>query len=229
MIWSSRIHQSHSITRSPILMFVDEVDIHVDGGQRRTRLPGVPPREVRAARRTERRRRRSRRLGLHRRQPAHQHPHQLPLSPRVRAPSAATARPGLELHRAERRAISSCAVPDRHAGLREDRRPGRAAAVCSPISRRKASASWSRSGGRGGMGNARFATSDQPRAAQGPAGRAGRRQGSAARAEAARRRRPGRLPERRQVDAHRAHLRGAAEDRRLPVHDADAEPGRRAV
>ena len=51
-------------------------------------------------------------------------------------------------------------------------------------------------------------------------GEPGEDQGSAARAEAARRRRPGRLPQRRQVDADRAHLGGAAEDRRLPVHDA---------
>ena len=60
------------------------------GRQRRPRLSGVPPREVRAARRPERRRRRPRRLGLRRRQPAHQHPHQLPLPSRVRRPSAAS-------------------------------------------------------------------------------------------------------------------------------------------
>ena len=35
------------------------------------------------------------------------------------------------------------------------------------------------------------------------------------------------FPERRQVDAHLAHLGGAAEDRRLSVHDADAESRRR--
>ena len=67
----------------------------------------------------------------------------------------------------------------------------------------------------------------QPRAAAHRAGRARRGTVPAAAAEAARRRRPGRLPERRQVHADLAHLRGAAEDRRLPVHDAHAEPRRR--
>ncbi len=36
-------------------------------------------------------------------------------------------------------------------------------------------------------------------------------------------------PERGQIDADRAHLGGAAEDRRLPVHDPHAEPRRRAT
>ena len=39
---------------------------------------------------------------------------------------------------------------------------------------------------------------------------------------------PGRLPERGQVHADLAHLGRQAEDRRLPVHHAHAEPGRRA-
>ena len=82
-------------------------------------------------------------------------------------------------------------------------------------------------GGLGGRGNAQFATLDQPRAAQHAAGAARRREGSAAAPEAARRRRAGRLSERRQVDADLAHLGGAAEDRRLSVHDAHAEPRRR--
>ena len=55
--------------------------------------------------------------------------------------------------------------------------------------------------------------------------RAGRvRRGALAppRGEAARRRRARRLPQRREVDAHRRGERGQAQDRRLPVHDARA-------
>ena len=63
----------------------------------------------------------------------------------------------------------------------------------------------------------------QPRAPARPSpGEPGESVAPAARAQAARRRRPGRLPQRRQVDAHLAHLGRAAEDRRLPVHHADA-------
>ena len=46
------------------------------------------------------------------------------------------------------------------------------------------------------------------------------------RAQDRRRRRPGRLPARRQVLADRGDVRGPAEDRRLPVHHADPEPRR---
>ena len=67
---------------------------------------------------------------------------------------------------------------------------------------------------------------DQPRAAQGAAGRAGRGVRPPPQAEAAGRRRPGRLSQRRQVDADLGHLGGEAEDRRLPVHDPDAQPRR---
>ena len=57
-------------------------------------------------------------------------------------------------------------------------------------------------GGRGGRGNMHFATLDQPRAAPRRPGHAGRAAHAPARAAPARRRRPARLPERRQVDAH---------------------------
>ena len=80
-------------------------------------------------------------------------------------------------------------------------------------------------GGKGGRGNIHFATSDRPRAAQGRAGHAGRGAHRPPGAQAARRRRPARLPQRRQVVADRAHLGGAPQDRRLPVHDAGPEPG----
>ena len=88
--------------------------------------------------------------------------------------------------------------------------------------RRTASASWSRKGGKGGRGNIHFATADEPGAAPRRAGHARRGAHGPARAQAAGRRRPARLPQRRQVDVHRPRLARAAEDRRLPVHDAGA-------
>ena len=47
--------------------------------------------------------------------------------------------------------------------------------------------------------------------------------------QAARRRRARRLSQRRQVDAHRSHLGRTAQDCRLSVYDADAQPRRRAA
>ena len=196
-------------------------------GARRPRLSGVPPREVRPARRAERRRRRSRRLGLRRRQPAHQHPHQLPLPSRVRRPSAAsTAR--ARTAPATAAPTSSCRCRSARSSTR--RRPIRRAAVRLLADLAEEGERVLVAQGRPRRHGQRAVRDvDQPRAAQSAAGRAGRREGPAPRAEAARRRRAGRLSERRQVDADRAHLRGAAEDRRLPVHDADAEPRRRAA
>ena len=65
-----------------------------------------------------------------------------------------------------------------------------------------------------------------PGAALRRARRAGRGARAPAHAQAARRRRPGRPAQRRQVLAAGAHLGGAAEDRRLPVHHAHAPPRR---
>ena len=60
------------------------------------------------------------------------------------------------------------------------------------------------------------------------AGRARRGPLAQARDAADGRRRPRRVPERRQEHADQRHLGGPAEDRRLPVHDARTEPRRRA-
>ena len=81
-------------------------------------------------------------------------------------------------------------------------------------------------GGRGGLGNAALAIA-RP---QGPRLRAARRARRGprrrARAQDRRRRRPGRLPVGRQVVAGLGDLGGPAEDRRLPVHHAGAQPRR---
>ena len=69
---------------------------------------------------------------------------------------------------------------------------------------------------------------DQPGPAQDAARRAGRGVRADPGAQAARGRRDRRLPERGEEHADRGDLLGEAEDRRLPLHDADAAPGRRA-
>ena len=70
---------------------------------------------------------------------------------------------------------------------------------------------------------------DQPGAALRAGGDQGRGEEPPARAQAAGRRRHRRLPQRRQVDAHQRHQPGPAQDRRLPVHHADAQPRRGPV
>jgi hypothetical protein len=83
-------------------------------------------------------------------------------------------------------------------------------------------------GGKGRHGQRAVRHLDEPGAAQDPAGAPGRAEAAAAAPEAAGRRGARRLPERRQVDAHLSHLGREPENRRLPVHHADAEPRRGA-
>ena len=82
-------------------------------------------------------------------------------------------------------------------------------------------------GGNGGWGNAQFVSSTNRAPRRDPTGPAGRRARPAASSQAARRRRARRISQRRQVDAHLAHLGGQAQDCRLSVHHAHSQPGRR--
>ena len=81
-------------------------------------------------------------------------------------------------------------------------------------------------GGRGGRGNQHFATSTHQAPREHELGRAGRGARLPSGTETAGRCGPGRLSQCRQVNADLAHFGGQAEDCRLPVHHARAEPGR---
>ena len=146
-------------------MFVDEVDIHVEAGDGGRGCLALPPREVRPARRPERRRRRSRRLGLHRRQPAHQHPHQFPVPSRVQR-RARRARQGSNRTGRRRRRISNCRSRSARSSTR---RPAEPASPLPPARRpHRRRAARARRAGRTRRPRQRpLRDVDQPRAAQG--------------------------------------------------------------
>ena len=79
-------------------------------------------------------------------------------------------------------------------------------------------------GGRGGLGNKALASARRKAPGFALLGEPGRQHGGRPRAEVARRRRPHRVPQRRQVLARVGPVGRAAEDRRLPVHHPRAQP-----
>ena len=188
--------------------------------RRRPRLRLGPPGEVQAARRPGRRQRRPRRRRDPRGRRRHHHPARLPPRPAPQGHQR-QAGPGRQPQRRRRRRPGPPG-PERHRG--EDARPAR----CSPT--------WSaraRRSSRPRAAGAASATRRWPHARRKAPGFAllgepGDEPRPRARAQDGRRRRPRRLPERRQVQPDRGAVRRPAEDRRLPVHDAGAEPRRRA-
>ena len=181
----------------------------------------LPAREVRAEGRARRRRRRAGRRHRPRRRSDRRDlsffPPQPAVQGRARRPRARRAQAGRR-----RRDTSSCAVP---VGTQVSTRR----AACSPTSRTPARRVVVARGGPAGA-----ATAVRDADAPGAALRGGRdcpeRSGRRAAPQAARRRRAGRLPERRQVVAPAPHLEREAEGRRLSVHDdrAGARHGRGA-
>ena len=83
-------------------------------------------------------------------------------------------------------------------------------------------------GGRGGRGNAKFLSNRRRAPSFAEQGEHGEERWLKLELKLDGRRRPRRVPERRQEHLHQPHLGGQAEDRRLPVHHARAPPRRRA-
>ena len=133
------------------------------------------------------------------------------------------ARRGLEPDRAHRRATSRSKCRS-GPGVRDADADGEYVLIARSDGTRANQCS-SRRAAWAGAGNAQFATSTNRAPRRVEPGLPGEEKDLRLQLEAARRRRARRLPERRQVHAHLAHLGRQAEDRRLPVHDADPNLG----
>ena len=203
-----------------VTTFVDRVVLHVAAGDGGHGVRLGAPGEVQAARRPRRRQRRPRR----RRHPAsstrrrttlldyHHSPHR---DGHQRRPGA-----GRRTATAPTAPTSCCRCPtapwSRAADGDGARRPGR----------RRRRATSSPRGGRGGLGNAALASPRRKAPGFALLGEPGEPLDVVLELQDRRRRRAGRLPQRRQVQPDRGDLRGPAEDRRLPVHHAGAQPRR---
>ena len=115
----------------------------------------------------------------------------------------------------------------RDAGLRAPARRGERAR-CRPGRGRRPRSSLPRAGG-AGAATPSFVSSTNRAPRRIEPGEPGEEKSLHLQLKLRGRRRADRLPQRRQVHADFPHLRGEAEDRRLPVHDAHPEPGRRAA
>ena len=213
----------HEEDGGAVATFVDRVVLHAAGRRRRARLRLDPPGEVQAARRPGRRQRRPRRRRRARRRPAACTPCSTSTSARTPRPATASRRPGQQPRTARTASDLELRVPGRHRRAdrrrRGARRPGRRR---HPLRRRP------RRPRRPGQ-RARWPRHAARRPASPMLGEPGEAARRRARAQERRRRRPGRLPQRRQVLADRGAVGGPAEDRRLPVHHAGAQPRRGAA
>ena len=169
----------------------------------------------------ERRRRRPRRQRLRGGRPQPQHADRLPL----RAPPRGAQRRERAAARTSsaRRPTTSCCAC-RSAPSSPTSRPATSIAELLEPGEQVLLAK----GGDGGFGNLHFKTSTNRAPRQKTPGWPGEAQQAAAGTARAGRCRPAGHAQRRQVDADHGDLQRAAEDRRLPVHDAASEPGRRA-
>ena len=206
--------------RHPIMKFVDEAFIDIAAGNGGNGCVSVPPREVHGIRRPQRRRRRPRRQRLRGGRPCQpQHAGRLPLRQAHEAGAASTAwAPTCSAPPADDimlRMPVGTIITDARTGevIAELLQPGER--CCSPRAATAASATCT--------------SRAAPTARRGRRRRlAGRAAEAQAGAEGAGRRRPAGHAQRRQVHADRGHLQCAAQDRRLSVHHAAPQPGRRA-